>query len=197
MPTEAPSTAPESTVPAVAPSPPRSVWRRAWDMSFGWVGRLVYERILRPVLGINDSPHSIALGTTLGVFVALTPTVGVQMPIVFLLCSIARGNRVAGLAMCWISNPVTTLPMYYGYYRLGLGILGGEAVGYEDVKRILDPGEDASFWTAFIDLIEQLGWPLWLGSLIVAVVFTAPTYPLSRRYFGRRAARRARREETT
>ena len=190
MTAESPSPAQSS---ANAPTPARSWWRRIWDGSFGRIGRLAYERVLRPVLGINDSARSIALGLTIGVFVAMTPTVGIQMPIVFVLCSLARGNRVAGLAMTWISNPVTTLPMYYGYYRLGLLFTGGDEVDYEDVRAILDggEGEDRDIWSAVVELIECLGWPLWLGSLVIAVVVTLPVYPLSHRYFRRRQERRA------
>lgn len=192
MPTELPPPSPPRAVGGPAASGPW--WQRLWQGSFGRIGRLVYERVLRPVLGINDSPRSIALGLAIGVFVAMTPTVGIQMPIVFVLCSLGRGNRVAGLAMTWISNPVTTLPMYYGYYRLGLLFTGGEEARYEDLRGILEdkPGEDADLWSAVVRLIEHLGWPLWIGSLVVAVIATAPVYPLAHRYFKRRQSRLAR-----
>lgn len=191
---------PSSSRPPAAEKRPVLSWGvRLWRGTVGRISRLVYERVLRPVLGINDSPRSIALGLTIGVFVAMTPTVGIQMPIVFVLCSLARGNRVAGLAMTWISNPVTTLPMYYGYYRLGLLFTGGEEARYEDLEAILDSGgdEDRDLWSAVVELIEALGWPLWLGSLVIAVVVTAPVYPLALRYFRRRQARQEEKKATS
>ena len=44
------------------------------------LGRYVFERLIRPVLCLRDNPHSLALGIAMGLWVALTPTVGIQMP---------------------------------------------------------------------------------------------------------------------
>ena len=54
----------------------------AWDRTGGALWRLLYGKLVQPLLRINDSPHSLALGITMGVFIAFTPTVGVQITIV-------------------------------------------------------------------------------------------------------------------
>ncbi|MBV10370.1 MAG: hypothetical protein CMN21_14270, partial [Rubinisphaera sp.] len=66
---------------------------------------------LRKIVSLDDTPHSIALGTSIGVFVAMTPTVGIQMVVVLLIAALCkpffRFNQVAGLIAVYISNPVT------------------------------------------------------------------------------------------
>ncbi|MEE9391873.1 MAG: DUF2062 domain-containing protein [Planctomycetota bacterium] len=168
----------------------RPWWRKTYDATFGALWRLVYGKLIQPVLVIRDSSHALALGLALGMFVAMTPTVGVQMPMVFVLASVFGANRLAGIAIVWISNPVTVVPFYYGYYLIGRLILGGNEVSYEDVGAVLKPREGESSWDALLHLFEVFGWPLWLGSFIVAVVLALPTYPLARRFFEARDQRR-------
>lgn len=173
----------------------RSRLRRAWDGTWGRLWRLFLDRVVHKILRINDSPHALAMGVTVGMFVAMTPTVGVQMPIAFVAASLLRGNRVAAIAMCWISNPVTMVPLYYGYYRMGRLFYPAREVSYDDVAAIVRPREGDSSFDALWALIEQLGWPLWIGGFIAAVVLTIPTYPLTRSWLERRERERARRLE--
>ena len=42
------------------------------------------RRLIRRLLSLDDTPHAIALGTAIGMFIGLTPTVGIQMIIVLL-----------------------------------------------------------------------------------------------------------------
>ena len=42
------------------------------------------RKLLRHILLLDDSAHSIALGTAVGMTIGLTPTVGVQMILVML-----------------------------------------------------------------------------------------------------------------
>ena len=69
----------------------RSTIGRVYDRTLGAMVRLLYERMVRPILQLNDSPHSISLGITLGLFIGLTPTVGLQMVIVVILGTLIRG----------------------------------------------------------------------------------------------------------
>ena len=162
---------------------------RAWDRTGGALWRLLYGKLVQPLLRINDSPHSLALGITMGVFIAFTPTVGVQITIVVLLGTLLRANRIAAVAMTWISNPVTMIPMYYGYYVLGLVLLGREGIDRAEFESLCRLDDGRSSWQFIADIFRELGAPLWVGSLVVAVIVTVPVYPLSRRWLQRRAAR--------
>ncbi|MBP7020463.1 MAG: DUF2062 domain-containing protein [Planctomycetes bacterium] len=98
---------------------------------------LVYDRLIKPIVNVKDSPHSVALGATIGMWVALTPTVGIQMTVCLIICSIVKANILIAIAMCWISNPVTFLPMYYGYYRFGLLITNTDPITWQEFSRLL------------------------------------------------------------
>jgi uncharacterized protein (DUF2062 family) len=80
---------------------------------------LLYERLVRPILFVQDTPRSKAGGVALGVFIAFTPTVGIQMPIAFAAATIFGVNPPLAVAMAWITNPLTVPPIYYFEYRIG------------------------------------------------------------------------------
>jgi len=131
------------------------------------------------VLGVNDTPHRIALGAAVGMFIAWTPTVGVQMLLTGLLATLLRANKVVGLPWVWISNPVTMLPIYYGNYRLGRVLLGGD---WPEL-RLDKVASTAGWWQKFYVLLQEtlvVAWPLWLGSFIVAAAMAVPTYFIMR-----------------
>ena len=85
--------------------------------------------LLRAILMLDGSPHSIALGTAIGMFIALTPTVGIQMLIVigfaFLVRPLFRFNKMAALMTVYISNPLTVVPLYWFNYKVGTIFLEG------------------------------------------------------------------------
>ena len=53
--------------------------------------------MFRAIVMLDDTPHSIALGTAIGLFIAWTPTVGIHMILVVALALLFRANKVAGL----------------------------------------------------------------------------------------------------
>lgn len=78
---------------------------------------------LRAMLMLDDSSHRIALGAAIGMFIAMTPTVGIQMLLVLLLAVATRRwfrfNKVAALLMVYVSNPLTVVPIYWFSYKVG------------------------------------------------------------------------------
>ena len=81
------------------------------------------RELLRTILMLHDTPHSIALGTAIGMFVGLTPTVGFQMLLVVAISLLSwryfRFNRLAALITVYVSNPLTLMPIYWLNYRVG------------------------------------------------------------------------------
>ena len=145
-----------------------------------------YNKLILPILSIRDTPHSLALGVTLGLWVSLTPTVGMQITIVILLGTLIKANRAVAVALTWISNPVTFLPMYYCYYVFGLAILGRDGQGYHEIKGEFEAVGDLGGWDLVTHIFDILGLPLWVGSVVVATICSLPAYPLCRRYFDKR-----------
>jgi len=91
--------------------------------------RQIRHFVFHSILHADDPPHRLALGIAIGTFVTFTPTVGLQMMIVVFLAWLFRANKVVGLPIVWISNPVTIMPIFYTCYRLGRAILGHSAIG--------------------------------------------------------------------
>lgn len=140
--------------------------------------------LLRSILMLDDTQHSIALGTALGMFIGMTPTVGVQMIIVMVVAFLTRNlfqfNRVAALITVYVSNPVTVVPIYYFLYWVGKQFVGGE-VTRERFESLLAYEGFAGWWNAVTGLLFDIGTPLFVGTLIVAPICGLITYPVMRR----------------
>jgi uncharacterized protein (DUF2062 family) len=71
--------------------------------------RRVYERFIR----IRGAPREVALGFALGIFVGMSPTMGVQMPIAIFFAALFKWSKLSAAVGVWISNPLTA-PIIYG-----------------------------------------------------------------------------------
>ncbi len=93
-----------------------------------------YTRFLK----IHGHPREIALGLALGVFVAMTPTMGFQMAIAVCLATLFKWNKMAAGLGVWVTNPVTAPIIYPVCYYIGSRIYSvprSQTVGVEhDVK---------------------------------------------------------------
>ena len=140
--------------------------------------------LLRGILMLEDTPHSIALGTAIGMFIGLTPTVGIQMILVMCVAWLTRNmfhfNRVAALITVYISNPVTVVPIYYFLYWTGHLLIGGD-VKREQFAQLLEYDGFDGWWQAITGLFVDIGSPLILGTCIVAPIGGLITYPIMRR----------------
>ncbi|WP_154934609.1 DUF2062 domain-containing protein [Gimesia maris] len=150
-------------------SPPKPAWKYSPRM------------LLRSILMLDDSAHSIALGTAIGMFIALTPTVGIQMLMVLCVAFLTRPffkfNQVASLITVYVSNPLTIVPIYWFDYKIGTYYVGG-SLTQKDFARILEFEGFSGWWETVKQLLLEVGSPLIIGSLIVATFFSLMTYPI-------------------
>jgi len=144
-----------------------------WQRVRGWGRR---------ILQLDDTPESIARGVGLGIFIAMTPTVGIQMIIVTIVNTLARANRLAGILMVYISNPVTLVPIYWADYRIGCAITGTTPIGFQQFKGLFEL-QSSGFFSKFLEFVTKagaLGWdmvgPLFLGGAVLGVVCGVPAY---------------------
>ena len=79
-----------------------------------------YERLLK----IRDQPREIALGFSLGIFIGISPTMGVQTIIAVFLASLFKWNKIATAAGVWISNPLSAPFIYSLSYVIGARLIG-------------------------------------------------------------------------
>ena len=142
-------------------------------------------------------PHKIALGLALGIFVGFLPIMGIQMVVVSLIAIPLRANLKSALVGVWISNPFTFIPLYYGNYLFGRMFLSTRAVGWKEFAGTITQASDWSWTTIRSSLANLVGMgtdillPLWVGSAILAVLFSIPVYILTYRFVITYRARRA------
>jgi uncharacterized protein (DUF2062 family) len=95
----------------------------ATDSSQGRVKRsfrYIYDRFVR----FHGSPREIAWGAALGFFIAMSPTMGIQMYIAIPLAALFRISKLAAATTVWLTNPLTA-PFIYGFnYMAGAKLLG-------------------------------------------------------------------------
>lgn len=164
-------------------------------------GRFLYQKIVHRLLQINDTPESIALGAAVGMWLAMTPTVGVQMILMIIVGTVIRANRLAGCVMVYISNPLTLVPIYWGDYYVGTLLLGKEPTTYEwfvsACEGFLAEVNSIGPWPASVNFLSKQGevaWPMVVGGAVVGLVLALPTYPITLRMVRAHQRKRAHRD---
>lgn len=160
--------------------------------------------VVHRILGVADTPHRIAWGVALGNVIAWTPTIGIQIVLYLIFATLLRANKVSGIPMTFISNPVSAVPVYWFTWRVGNLAIGGDsgesqhalqarlsaAEGEMGDKDLWSEIWTAGFWSDVGDLLLSMGLELWVGGFIVGLI-TAPLFYVITR-IGVGAYRRAR-----
>lgn len=136
---------------------------------------------LRALLMLDGTSHQIALGTAIGMFIALTPTVGIQMVLVMLIAMLTRRlfrfNKVAALITVYVSNPLTVVPIYWFNYKIGT-IYFPSTITKQEFAQLFEYQGFQEWWASMTRLFVDLGVPLLTGSFLVATMGSLMTYPL-------------------
>lgn len=160
----------------------------------------IIKQIIKPILESVSPVNEAALGTAIGIFVGLTPTIGIQMWIVFMIWLFCKYilkikfDLIIGTALVWISNPFTIFFLYYGFLRTGYGFFSMMGLDKTELNfsafqhqlsQILNSPDKNSFDIIMAGgkfLIYDLGYPMVLGSLLYAILFSLLSYFLVRKY---------------
>jgi hypothetical protein len=132
-----------------------------------WI-KLHYYKIVR----IDDPPHRIARGISIGVFMGIFPTFGLGIIIAVLFAYILRANRAAAVLGSFIMNPLTT-PIFWT-----LSSAVGAVIFWEDRDIVASSIKNHQFlngigWTSVVFLV---------GNLIVSSAFSALSYFIAKRW---------------
>jgi len=142
--------------------------------------------LLHKILHADDTPHAIALGVGIAVLVGFFPLIGIQTIIAIALAALFRANKAVCIPVVWITNPATIVPIFYGCLAVGRFIMPASAgSGEADAGRLVELTQGASifehaFWVDLFRLLAGLGEELWIGCLVVGVVFGSVSYFLAR-----------------
>jgi hypothetical protein len=178
------------------------IWNRLY--------RLLRLRLVIPLLRARHSPGYTARGVAIGMLVAMTPTVGVQMAICAIIWAIIKAlrpkwdfNVIVAMAWTWVTNVFTLAPIYYVFLLTGELMMGhwGDAGGYEVFTARLSEllSQDASWyealWVYAVEIFTAWGVPMFLGSIPWAIATAWLSYRWSLKLSTSVHARRQRRAE--
>ena len=137
----------------LAPVLPRRRRRQTWL-------RLLRQRLIW-LWRQEGSPGQRARGLAAGVFTGCYPFFGLQIVLGVGLASLVRGNHLLAAAGTWISNPLTSLPLYWFNYQVGCWLLG-PGPAFPSLGQLKD-GE-------LLNLGASFSGRLMLGSTLVGVL---------------------------
>ena len=171
-------------------------------LHFTWI-LLRMRPVFRWFIRLRGSPQAIAGGFSLGLFIAFTPTIGLQIVLAFFLATALNVNRPAAVLAVWITNPLT-IPVIFSFnYWLGSLIWDGPSVPVVS-RRLYDMASQLTtldFWaiTDQLSAVAELGMdiivPLILGSMIAGTLSAILSYIILFRLFTFLFARRAKRKK--
>jgi len=176
------------------------------------LARLTRLRLIIPLKRGQMPPEFIAKGVAVGLAVAFTPTVGLQIVMVMAIWALAKwlGPRfqfhfVAAIAWVWVTNLFTIGPIYYAFLLTGQLMLGRfdelGSIGFDSFTAHLtqvasvDTGFLEGLWVGTVALFDVWGIPLFVGSIPWAIGTAWLGYAWSLRFVKRVQARRQARRE--
>jgi uncharacterized protein (DUF2062 family) len=139
-----------------------------------WLG----PTLLHPSLW-HINRRSIAIGLAIGVFMGLIIPLA-QIPFAAVVAVFLRANLPVAVVSTLVTNPFTFAPLYFMAYRIGAFLMGER--NHKITEASLDMqaenlGDGLNRWT---EKISELGEPLILGLVIMAVVGAVVSYILVR-----------------
>ena len=170
--------------------------------------RILRYQLIIPLQRSHHAPEHTARGVMIGVAWSMTPTVAIQMPIVFANWIMARKlfnwdfHLINGLAWTWLSNVFTLLPLYYLFFLTGQVILGrfDDLTGYNGFLLLMDGAQNINLadWNSvsswFASILKGWGLSMVIGCIPWATLSGWIAYIWSlifvRKYRARRSARR-------
>jgi uncharacterized protein (DUF2062 family) len=142
---------------------------------------------LHKILHVEDTPHRIALGAAAGIFIAWTPTFGLQTILAIALAALVGGNKAVTIPMVWLTNPLTNIPIYGFSYLAGHFLMTGDfqtdpAIKSEMISLMRDTMNldfyHTEFWGSLMNVMYHVGLELWIGSILLGLLLAGITYPL-------------------
>jgi len=149
------------------------------------LGRYYYLKFTR----LQGDPHSLALGTAIGVFIGITPTIPFHTVIILCIAMLTRCSAIAAILSSWVvCNPLTYLPIYYFSMVLGNFITPFELNWLRIKKVITTLTSDQPLLQSLQD-IGGLGLEaivvMVFGGIVLAIPFGVVSYYLSLHLFVR------------
>jgi uncharacterized protein len=117
------------------------------------------------LMTLPDTPHSIALGSAIGMFFGFTPLFGLKTILAFLTTWACKGNKTAAVITVQLHDLLLPFvpAMFFWQYKLGMWTLYHRVPQRPGFRRVALG--DFMEWTTFL----TVGRPILVGSLFFAV----------------------------
>lgn len=146
----------------VKPISSQSSKKTAFKWNFRRSLKYLYWRLVR----LQGRPETLARGLACGVFAGLFPFFGSQTVLAILLAVLFRGNKILAAVGPWISNPLTSVPIYAFNFHVGKWLLGDRTPSDLSLQS----------WQDVKELGLEILWPLLVGCVAVGLVCAIFSY---------------------
>lgn len=128
------------------------------------------------LMTIADTPHSIALGSAIGIFFGFTPLWSMKTLLSIGVAWIFKCNKIAAAIAVTLHDIILPLmpAIYFWQYRIGMRALHGRPERRAAFHHL--SFHDFMTWPGFV----RVGWPLLVGSLFLAIPSAIVTYLIMR-----------------
>jgi uncharacterized protein (DUF2062 family) len=135
---------------------------------------------------LQGNPRSLAMGTAIGIFIAISPTIPLHTGIIIGVTLLMRVSTVAAIiTAAVVCNPLTMIPLYYLCWLVGNFLLPGRLT-WERIKDLLNIIAHESFMTTF-HAMSSLSFDAILvmltGGLVIGIPAAFVGYYYSLRFF--------------
>ena len=135
-----------------------------------------------------DTPHSVALGSAIGIFFGFTPLYPLKTLLSIALAWLLRCNKIAAaIAVTLHDVLIWAMPaIYFGEYRLGCWVLHRSAAHRIRLRQF--GLRDYLHWHIFSRMVWPAFWPAFVGSMFLAIPSAIAIYLVMRMLIGRARA---------
>ena len=124
------------------------------------------------LMTLPDTPHSIALGSAIGMFFGFTPLFGMKTLLSIVGTWLCKGNKMAAFISVTLHDIILPFwpAIFLWEYRMGMWVLHGRMPQRPGFRHV--PLRDYMEWTTFL----TVGRPLLVGSLFLALPAAVVVY---------------------
>ncbi|MGF7156753.1 DUF2062 domain-containing protein [Bartonella heixiaziensis] len=145
---------------------------RSFSRSFSYIRK----RILR----ISATPHKVALGFAIGIFLACSPLFGMHIILAIFFSWLLRGNFAAAIIGTIFSNPLTFLLIVMADYKVGYLCLSFfsnvNEISLSQIRTLFDGLTLSNVPLLFKGAWETIMRPMILGGTLLGFIFAGLSY---------------------
>jgi len=124
---------------------------------------------LRIIFSVKDTPEKIALAFAVGIFIGISPFLGLHTLMALAFASILRVNKLVTLAGAFVTNPLTIIPIYSFATWVGIKMTGQEntlsQTNFKDITII-----------NIFSILKELILPFFVGTIAFGLIAAALSY---------------------